>query len=150
VGCTQGAVVVGDEADIKTIGDNSRLGIVCQTTQSPEFFNLMLSTIAKAGFSEIRALNTLCREAIKRQQAAVELCQKVDIMFVLGGLESANTRKLAELCKKWNNETFHLQNWDEFDKKVVFGGSAAGVTAGASTPQWIIDDFVRNLEAIEV
>ena len=148
VGCTKGAVVVGNESDISTIG-TGRLGIVCQTTQSPEFFGQMLLAIARAGFDEMKVINTLCKEAIKRQQAAVELCRKVDIMFVLGGLESANTRKLAELCKKYNNRTFHLQNWDEFDKKLVFGCRNAGVTAGASTPQWIIDDFVKNLEAVE-
>ena len=148
VGCTKGAVVVGNESDISTIG-SGRLGIVCQTTQSPEFFSEMLSAIAKAGFDEMKVINTLCKEAIKRQQAAVELCMKVDIMFVLGGRESANTRKLAELCKKYNNKTFHLQNWDEFDKKLVFGSRTAGVTAGASTPQWIIDDFVEHLEAVE-
>jgi 4-hydroxy-3-methylbut-2-enyl diphosphate reductase len=148
VGCTKGAVVVGDESDISKIGAG-RLGIVCQTTQSPEFFGRMLAAIASAGFDEMKVINTLCKEAIKRQQAAIDLCRKVDIMFVLGGLESANTRKLAELCKKCNNRTFHLQSWDEFDIKQVFGCKTAGVTAGASTPQWIIDDFVKNLEAIE-
>ncbi len=148
VGCTKGAVVVGNESDISTIG-SGRLGIVCQTTQSPEFFGRMLSAIAGAGFDEMKVVNTLCKEAIKRQQSAVELCRKVDIMFVLGGLQSANTRKLAELCKKHNNKTFHLQNWNEFDRKLVFGCRTAGVTAGASTPQWIIDDFVKNLEAVD-
>jgi (E)-4-hydroxy-3-methyl-but-2-enyl pyrophosphate reductase len=148
VGCTTGAIVVGDESDVKTIPDNGRLGIVCQTTQSPEFFAHMLGVIAKTSFNEMRVLNTLCREAIKRQEAAVELCRKVDIMFVLGGLESANTRKLAELCKKYNNKTFHLQNWNEFDTRQVLDCRTAGVTAGASTPQWIIDDFVKNLQAI--
>ena len=148
VGCTKGAVVVGNESDISTIG-SGRLGIVCQTTQSPEFFGQMLSAIARAGFDEMKVVNTLCKEAIKRQQSAVELCRKVDIMFVLGGRESANTRKLAELCQKYNKKTFHLQNWDEFDKRQVFGCRTAGITAGASTPQWIIDDFVKNLEAVD-
>jgi 4-hydroxy-3-methylbut-2-enyl diphosphate reductase len=149
VGCTKQAVVVGDEGDIKTIGGNGRLGVVCQTTQSPEFFGQMLSAIAKSGFNEMKVINTLCKEAIKRQQAAVDLCRKVDIMFVLGGLESANTQKLAELCKKYNKKTFHLQSWQEFDKKQVFDCRTAGVTAGASTPQWVIDEFVKNLAAIE-
>ena len=148
VGCVKEAVVVGDEADIGKIGDG-KLGIVCQTTQSPEFFGRMLNAIAMAGFTEMRIINTLCKEAIKRQQAAIDLCRKVDIMFVLGGLESANTRKLAELCKKYNNKTFHLQSWSEFDKKQVFGCRTAGVTAGASTPQWVVDEFVEKLSAVE-
>ncbi len=85
-----------------------------------------------------------------RQESAVQLCKQVDIMFVLGGLESANTRQLAELCKKYNNQTFHLQNWSEFDKRTYLGrkgakAKTAGVTAGASTPEWIIKEFVENL-----
>jgi 4-hydroxy-3-methylbut-2-enyl diphosphate reductase len=91
--------------------------------------------------------NTLCKEAIKRQESAVQLCLQVDIMFVLGGLKSANTRQLAELCKKYNKQTFHLQNWNELDKNILFGKNIAGVTAGASTPDWIIAEFVKNLEA---
>jgi 4-hydroxy-3-methylbut-2-enyl diphosphate reductase len=105
--------------------------------------------MAKQSFGELKVINTLCKEAIKRQESAVELCKQVDIMFVLGGLESANTRKLAELCKKYNNQTFYLQNWNELDKSKVFGKNIAGVTAGASTPDWIITEFLRNLEAFD-
>jgi 4-hydroxy-3-methylbut-2-enyl diphosphate reductase len=149
VGCAEGVIVVGDESDLHKLPDNSRLGVVCQTTQSPEHFGKMLGAIGKRNFSELKVINTLCREAVKRQASAVELCKRVDIMFVLGGLDSANTRKLAEICKKYNNQTFHLQNWKEFDKRMVFGRKVAGVTAGASTPEWVIDEFVGNLRAVD-
>jgi 4-hydroxy-3-methylbut-2-enyl diphosphate reductase len=109
----------------------------------------MLGAIARGSFSELKVINTLCQEAIKRQESAVQLCKQVDIMFALGSLESANTRKLAELCKKYNSETFHLQNWNELDKNILSGKNTAGVTAGASTPEWIIDEFVKNLEAFD-
>jgi len=142
-------VVVADESDLHKLPKNSKLGILCQTTQSPEYFSRMLGAIAQYGFSEAKVINTLCKEAIKRQESAVQLCKQVDIMFVLGGLESANTRRLAELCKKYNNQTFHLQNWIEFDKNILFGKNIAGVTAGASTPEWIITEFVENLEAFD-
>jgi len=56
---------------------------------------------------------------------------------------------LAELCKKYNDRTFHLQNWKEFDKSKVSGKNVAGVTAGASTPEWIIDEFVEKLRALD-
>ncbi len=150
VGCAKEVIVVGEESDLHKLPDNSRLGVVCQTTQSPEHFGKMLGAIGKQNFSELKVINTLCREAVKRQASAVELCKRVDIMFVLGGLDSANTRKLAELCKKYNNQTFHLQNWKEFDKRMVFGKKLAGVTAGASTPEWVIDEFVENLRAVDV
>jgi len=147
VGCAEDAVVIADESDLHKLPENARLGIVCQTTQSREYFSRMLGAIARGSFSELKVINTLCQEAIKRQQSAVQLCKRVDIMFVLGSLESANTRKLAELCKKYNSETFHLQNWNELDKNILFGKKVAGVTAGASTPEWIIAEFVKNLEA---
>ena len=147
VGCAGDVVVVADDSDLHKLPKTGKLGVVCQTTQSPEYFSKMLGAMAKRGFGELKVINTLCEEAIKRQESAVQLCKQVDIMFVLGDLESANTRRLAELCKKYNSQTFHLQNWNELDKNILFGKKVAGVTAGASTPEWIIAEFVKNLEA---
>ena len=149
MGCAADVVVIGDENDLNKLPQNARLGIVCQTTQNPEHFGKVLGAIGRYGFSELKVMNTLCKEAIRRQESAVQLCMQVDIMFVLGGLESANTRRLAELCKKHNSQTFHLQNWNELDKNILYGKNIAGVTAGASTPDWIIAEFVKNLEAFD-
>ncbi len=149
VGCTKDAVVIADESDLHKLPENAKLGIVCQTTESPEHFGRMLGAIGGGRFKEMKVINTLCVEAIKRQQSAVELCKEVDIMFVLGGLESANTRRLADLCKEQNSETYHLQNWNGLDKRTLYGKKIAGVTAGASTPEWIIGQFVEKLEAFE-
>jgi len=147
MGCATGVVVIGDKNDLHKLPQNAKLGIVCQTTQSPEHFGRVLGAIEQYSFSESKVINTLCKEAIKRQESAVQLCIQVDIMFVLGGLKSANTHRLAELCKKRNRQTFHLQNWNELDKNILYGKNIAGVTAGASTPDWIIAEFVENLEA---
>jgi len=149
VGCARNVVVIADESDLHKIPENAKLGVVCQTTQSPEHFGRMLGAIGRGSFSELKVINTLCKEAIRRQESAVQLCKKVDVMFVLGGLESANTRRLAELCRSVNEQTFHLQNWNELDKSVLFGKKTAGVTAGASTPDWIIDEFAKNLEVFD-
>ncbi len=149
VGCAGDVIVVADEADLHKLPKGGKLGVVCQTTQSPEHFSKMLGAIAGGGFGELKVINTLCKEAIKRQESAVQLCKQVDIMFVLGDLESANTRRLTELCKKYNSQTFHLQNWNELDISKVFGKNIAGVTAGASTPEWIIDEFVGNLATFD-
>jgi len=149
VGSAPEIEVIGCEADLDKLSNNKKLGVICQTTQSPDYFAQMLAAVAKRGFSEMKVINTLCRETMERQEAAVKLCRQVDVMFVLGGLHSANTRKLAELCKKHNPQTFHLQNWQELDKKVLSGKSTAGVTAGASTPDAVIDAFVQNLRTFE-
>lgn len=148
VGSADDVAVVGDESDIAKLPENSKLGVVCQTTQSPEHFAQIVAEIVKASFSELKIVDTLCKEAKKRQACAVELCKRVDVMFVLGGLNSANTKKLAELCKKHNNRTFLLQNWKELDKSMLFDNNVAGVTAGASTPKMVIDEFVEKLSEI--
>ena len=149
VGCARNVAVIADESDLQKLPDSAKLGVVCQTTQNPEFVGRMLGAIGRGSFSELKVINTLCKEAIKRQESAAQLCRKVEIMFVLGGLESANTRRLAELCRGVNSQTFHLQNWAELDDSVLRGKKTAGVTAGASTPDWIIDEFARNLEIYE-
>ena len=149
VGFAKNVLVIGSKSDLHKLPGRGKLGVICQTTQSPDYFAEILSEIVKRGFSELKVINTLCREAIKRQDSAVELCRKVDIMFVLGGLHSANTRKLAELCKKHNDQTFHLQNWAELDKSVLCGKNTAGVTAGASTPDRVIREFVEKLRAFD-
>jgi 4-hydroxy-3-methylbut-2-enyl diphosphate reductase len=145
VGFAENVAVIGSQADLHKLSGHGKLGIICQTTQSPDHFAEMIAEIAKKGFSELKIINTLCREAIKRQNSAVELCRKVDIMFVLGSLHSANTRKLAELCRKYNEHTYHLQNWQKLDKDIIYGKMTAGVTAGASTPDRVIQEFVEKL-----
>jgi 4-hydroxy-3-methylbut-2-enyl diphosphate reductase len=149
VGFAKDVAVIGEASELSNLWGQSKLGIICQTTDSPDHFAEMIAEIAKRGFSELKIINTLCRETKQRQNAAVKLCETVDVMFVLGGLHSANTKKLAELCKKHNNATFHLQNWEELDKSVLNGKKIAGVTAGASTPDRVIDEFVAGLRAFE-
>jgi 4-hydroxy-3-methylbut-2-enyl diphosphate reductase len=145
VGYANDIEVIGSEQDLDKLNSSKKLGVICQTTQSPDHFAEMIAAIARRGFSEMKIINTLCRETMERQEAAVKLCRQVEIMFVLGGLHSANTRKLAELCKKHNPQTYHLQNWAELDKKTLSGKETAGVTAGASTPDEVIEEFVSKL-----
>ena len=147
VGGLKQAIVITTEEDLAKIPDGAKLGIVSQTTQSPEQFSTMLGAIAGGNFRELHAINTLCKESRKRQEAAVKLCKRVDIMFVLGGLHSANTARLAQMCQRFNRHTYHLQNWTDLDTTLLAQKKLAGVTAGASTPDWIIDDFVKQLEA---
>jgi 4-hydroxy-3-methylbut-2-enyl diphosphate reductase len=149
VGPTEDVEVVAAPGDFDKIINKKKLGVICQTTESPDHFADMIAAIARRGFSEMKIINTLCRETMDRQAAAVKLCRAVDVMFVLGGLHSANTRKLAELCKKHNPQTYHLQNWAGLDKNCLFGKATAGVTAGASTPDAVIEEFVQNLENYE-
>ncbi len=126
-----------------------KLGIICQTTHSLEHFGRMVGLIVARGYNEIKVVNTLCNEVRNRQVAAVELAREVDVMFVLGGKQSANTCELARLCAEQGVPTHHLENWDDFTDEMAAGKKTAGVTAGASTPKWIVEEFVENLRAFE-
>lgn len=141
--------VINRESDLETaLPYKERLGIVAQTTHSPEHVAGVIAEILKRPYREVRIVNTLCLEVTRRQRAAVELCKDVDVMFVLGGLHSANTRELAGLCKEQGCQTYHLETTDQFEPSMVAGKKVAGVTAGASTPEWVIQDFVGRLEAV--
>jgi len=145
IGYAPGVLVVADAADLDTLPHGGRLAVISQTTHSAADFTRLVNLIATRGFDEIKVVNTICRETARRQEAAAELCRQVEVMFVLGGSDSANTRELAELCRRCQVETYQLESWQSFRPQYVDGKQVAGVTAGASTPDWIIDEFVGNL-----
>lgn len=144
-------IIVDSHEDIdKLIPERGKLGIVAQTTHAPDKVGQLIGYIATRPFLEIKVVGTLCMEVGRRQQAAVELCAKVDVMFVLGGLHSANTKELADLCRTQGVPTYHVENWEQFQREMVAGKKIAGVTAGASTPEWVVQEFVERLRAVEV
>lgn len=139
------AICLNDQADIPKLTGHSRLGIISQTTYSPAAFEQMVDLVISAGHADARVVNTICQATQARRQAALALTKQVDVMFVLGGQHSANTARLAELCLAQGVSTYHLESWQQFRDSYIQGKSAAGVTAGASTPDWIIQEFVSNL-----
>jgi 4-hydroxy-3-methylbut-2-enyl diphosphate reductase len=147
-GYAPGVVCVDRPEDLDQLPPGGKIGIICQTTHSPEHFGEMVGRIVARGYGEVKVVNTLCTEVAQRQAAAVELARQVEVMFVLGGRQSANTRELARLCGE-HVPTHHLEGWEEFRPGMVAGKIAAGVTAGASTPRWIIEEFVDKLRAFD-
>jgi len=126
-----------------------RIGILSQTTQSQKQFATFLAQIMYsklASLSEIRIFNTICDATAKRQQAALKLASEVDLMLVIGGHDSANTKHLAEICLSTSVETLHIETANEFDPSSHSEISCIGVTAGASTPEWVIEEMIHKLE----
>jgi len=149
IGYAPNVTVVDRGSDLEeALPYKERLGIVAQTTHSPEHVAGMIAEILKRPYREVKIVNTLCLEVTRRQEAAIALCREVDVMFVLGGLHSANTREMAGLCTEAGIDTYHIETWEQFKPSMVAGKKIAGVTAGASTPEWVIAEFVRNLEAV--
>ncbi|MDZ7815717.1 MAG: 4-hydroxy-3-methylbut-2-enyl diphosphate reductase [Planctomycetota bacterium] len=90
-------------------------------------------------------VKTICDATHKRQEAASELAKSVDVMFVVGGYHSANTRRLAQVCRRLNPLTFHIETADEIRRSLFPDAKTAGVTAGASTPSWVIQQVCDKL-----
>jgi 4-hydroxy-3-methylbut-2-enyl diphosphate reductase len=146
VGYAPKVIVVDSEAELDaSLPKRGKLGIVAQTTHAPEHVAKMIGAIAARPFRELKIVNTLCLEVVRRQEAAVELCKEVDVMFVLGGSQSANTQELARLCQDEGCRTFHLETWEQFKPEMVADCTIAGITAGASTPDDIINEFAEKL-----
>ncbi|MGE5663276.1 MAG: 4-hydroxy-3-methylbut-2-enyl diphosphate reductase [Deltaproteobacteria bacterium] len=121
-----------------------KAGIVAQTTQS---FDNLMQFVGEAlrKFTEVRVYNTICNATILRQRESTALAGTVGIMVVLGGYNSANTRRLAEICRAINPRTIHIETAAELPAGLVDQAETVGVTAGASTPQWIIDELVARI-----
>jgi 4-hydroxy-3-methylbut-2-enyl diphosphate reductase len=127
-----------------------RLGIISQTTQSHTKFVEFIDEVIRAVFpdvQELRIINTLCQETRKRQEAALELAGKSDLMIVVGGHNSANTQRLAEVCSPMV-ETHLIETAAEIEKKWLSGKQYIGVTAGASTPDEAIEEVVLKLKSL--
>lgn len=126
----------------------SRLGILSQTTQSPLQFARFVSRWTEAllpRLKELRVINTICEATKKRQEAALELAKKANIMIVVGGRNSANSRRLADLCSSAGIETHHIETATEIQAAWIKGKERIGVTAGASTPDEVIAEVEQRL-----
>jgi len=129
----------------------SRVGVLSQTTETEEHFARFVQKLLSAHMdriSELRVINTLCNATTSQQAATQELAQDVDLMVVVGGRESANTRHLAEVAREQGVETYHVECAAEIDAAWLAGHERVGVAAGASTPDAVIDDVVARLHAL--
>jgi len=128
---------------------SNRLGILSQTTQSKSQFTTFTGALLEKMFPmvhEVRVINTLCDETQKRQKAASDLAERSDLMIVVGGRNSANTQRLADLCSSIR-ETHLIETADEIETVWLQKKRRIGITAGASTPDEAIDEVIKKLEA---
>jgi len=124
-----------------------KIGIVGQTTFSIDRFREIVGEIVSKSW-EVRIFNTLCNASRKRQIAVEELVEKTDVIIVIGGKNSANTRRLVEIAESKGATVYHIESWDEVLPDWFIGKEKIGITAGASTPDWVIEkvlDKIREL-----
>ncbi len=141
VGNLRAAAVVHDEEDIKQLQGHARIGIVSQTTNRPEMVSRLVTAIrAQPWVEDVRFCDTICQPVKERQQAiGMLLSEDIDLGIVIGGMNSANTRKLQELISDRGIEAHHIEGPDNLDATWFAGKHHVGITAGTSTPQDVIE-----------
>lgn len=142
------ARVVNPEDSFEPIQIREKLGVVAQTTIPVHDFQKVIKSLSPYA-KELRVYNTICEATALRQKSTLELANKVEVMIVVGGRESANTSRLAQLSRNSGKETYHIETSDELKESWLKGKSKVGVTAGASTPDWIIKDVVEKLKIMK-
>ncbi|MEY8436421.1 4-hydroxy-3-methylbut-2-enyl diphosphate reductase [Atopobiaceae bacterium 24-176] len=146
LGHAPGAHVVGSAADARALPAAKRVGVVVQTTTEKGLLDEVVSELL-ARFGEVRVHNTICEATRERQEAAARLADAVDVMVVIGGKNSANTTRLAEICSA-RVPTCHVEAAGELDAAFFDGVDTVGVTAGASTPASQIEEVVGAIHAL--
>lgn len=140
----EGAVVIETADEVEGLALASRIGIVAQTTQSAGNFSGVVLKLLRFS-KELKVYNTICNSTAERQEAARALAREADVVLVVGGRNSANTSRLASVCREEGKPTHHIEVADEVRPEWFGEARTVGVTAGASTPDWIVREVVEKL-----
>ena len=140
------ALVVEKASDVEQLGDK-KVGVVVQTTQSVKNLKQIVSVLLPKT-ADLKVFNTICSATSQRQAAARKLADKADAMVVVGGKNSANTTRLAQICLERNPRTYHIETAEELDPIWFEGCELVGLTAGASTPDWLLEEVREALASL--
>ncbi|SHJ41370.1 4-hydroxy-3-methylbut-2-enyl diphosphate reductase [Hathewaya proteolytica DSM 3090] len=142
--CGDSALITKDGSEIDTF--NGRVCIVSQTTEKVENYNKVVEKVKSLNIDHM-AINTICKATSLRQKSAYDISKQVDAMIVIGGKNSSNTNKLFEICKKNCEKTIHIENYLEIPDWLKSDNiKKIGITAGASTPSWAIEEVITKMQ----
>ncbi len=142
VGDLDDHLVINSEDDFRMIKDTGsrRLGIVAQTTQQADKVEALVEKIRALDYvDDVAFVNTVCQPTRDRQLAVHELANQVDLMIVIGGFNSSNTKKLARVCAEKGVEAHHIKSFHQLNQEWFIGKQHVGITAGTSTPEDVIN-----------
>ncbi|NIM99109.1 MAG: 4-hydroxy-3-methylbut-2-enyl diphosphate reductase [candidate division Zixibacteria bacterium] len=141
------AVVINHNLPKKRFPRFKKLGVIAQTTLSIDAFKRVIAELVE-NTEELKVCNTICHATARAQRATLKLAGKVDIMIVVGGHNSANTTRLAKLCRRRGTPTHHVETAGELKKAWFKDKESVGVTAGTSTPEWLIKQVVERIQSM--
>ncbi len=141
------AFIVEDEKHLEGLPILSRVAVVAQTTRKPaDFLKVVNALILK--HKEVRVFNTICNATFENQDAAAALAKNADVMVVIGGKHSSNTKQLHSISKSVCNDSYLIENEKELEAEWFEGKNLCGISAGASTPDWIVQNVINKIEEI--
>jgi len=141
------AQVVSAPGEVDDLPELGQVLLVAQSTQDEEVFDAIRDRLV-ARFPQAEALATICQSTHRRQSEVREMATQVDAVVVIGGRNSANTRRLAEIARALGNPSYHVETAEELPLDELRPLARVGVTAGASTPAWIIEQVVQTLSRL--
>lgn len=139
------ALVVANHKEVDQTKLKHKVGLIFQTTHSVELCRDVVAEVMKAAH-EIKIINTICADIRKRQEDAVKLAQKTDLMIVVGSHHSSNTLKLKKLCLKYNDNTLQIESAKDLKPSALKGVRSVGIIGGASTPDILIGEVKKKLK----
>lgn len=143
------AFIVSDETEVASLPQLRSPLVVSQTTiKSKTFFDTAEAVKSKTD-DDVQIVNTICSATKDRQESARALAGMVDAFYIIGGRHSSNSVKLLGVCKEQCEKSFLIETEDEIDTNDLIGAKTVGVTAGASTPEWLIQKIVGHLRSID-
>ncbi|MBT1279891.1 4-hydroxy-3-methylbut-2-enyl diphosphate reductase [Thermoanaerobacter sp. CM-CNRG TB177] len=146
--CDDTAYVVNSIEEAHKLPKLEKACAVAQTTLIGRYWEDILEVI-KLKVKDLVFFNTICDATQKRQGSAEQLSKKVDVMFVIGGKHSSNTQKLKKICEKNCKNTFHIEDAKELTLEMVKDREIIGITAGASTPDYVIEEVIKKIRFLK-
>ncbi|NLK21231.1 MAG: 4-hydroxy-3-methylbut-2-enyl diphosphate reductase [Epulopiscium sp.] len=143
--CDNTAIITKDGSDLNNLPD--KVCIASQTTERLINYETVVNIVSKK-CKEVIAFNTICNATKERQNSADEVSKRVDLMIVIGGKNSSNSKKLFEICSINCKNTIFIENSKELSKDIINQNDIRkiGITAGASTPDWVINDIINKIK----
>ncbi len=141
------AFIVLNPEELKELPIKNKVAVVSQTTKKPEDFAKIVCALIQT-HKEVRVFNTICNATFENQDAAAELAQKADVMIVIGGKHSSNTKMLHSISQKDCPDSYLIENESELKADWFNEKTLCGISAGASTPDWIVQNVISKIEEI--
>ena len=141
------AFIVLHPEELKNLPIKSKVAVVSQTTKKPEDFAKIVSALIQT-HKEVRVFNTICNATFENQDAAAELAQQADVMIVIGGRHSSNTKMLHSISQNDCPDSYLIENEEELQASWFNDKKFCGISAGASTPDWIVQNVISKIKEI--